>query len=114
MKNTINTFTEFMSVEITRSNIKGANPTLKALQQYKQDILFSDLNNELLSDFERSLYSTQETSIDAILEYFSHIETFVSIAIDKGLFESKDNPFLTFTAKSSDQAITEDLKKIVW
>lgn len=112
--NNLNSFTEFMSVETAQRNIKGVNPTLKALQKYKQDILFSDLNNEFLSDFERSLYSTQQISIDTIHEYFSHIENFVNIAIDKGLFESKDNPFLTFKAKSSDQVITEDLKKIVW
>ena len=97
-------FTKFMAMEIEQEQLSratriGMQTTLKALQEFKSDILFSELNFDLLSDFERYLYS-KELSINTVNKYFRHIRKFVNLAINKDLFELNKYPFRKFKAKS--------------
>lgn len=97
-------FTKFMESEIAQEKLSratkiGMQTTLKALQEFKRDILFADLNFELLQDFERFLYA-KELSVNTVNKYFRHIRKFVNLAINKDLFELNKYPFRKFKAKS--------------
>lgn len=99
-----NSFTKFIIMEIEQSQNRastkvGFQTTLKTMQEYKTDVLFSELNFEFLSDFERFLYS-KGLSINTINKYFRHIRKFVNLAIDKDLFDLNKYPFRKFRAKT--------------
>lgn len=99
-----NSFTKFMTMEVEQSQLSratkiGLQTTLKALQEYKHDILFTELNYEFLTDFERFLYS-KELSVNTVNKYFRHIRKFVNLAINKDLFDLNKYPFRKFKAKT--------------
>lgn len=99
-----NSFTKFMTMEVEQSQLAratkiGLQTTLKALQEYKHDILFTELNYEFLTDFERFLYS-KELSVNTVNKYFRHIRKFVNLAINKDLFDLNKYPFRKFKAKT--------------
>lgn len=113
-------FIKFMATEIEQEQLSratriGMQTTLKALQEFKSDILFSELNFDLLSDFERHLYS-KELSINTINKYSRHIRKFVNLAINKDLFELNKYPFRKFKAKSEstqrEYLTPEEIEKI--
>lgn len=99
-----NSFTKFMTMEVEQSQLAratkiGLQTTLKALQEYKHDILFTELNYEFLTDFERFLYA-KELSVNTVNKYFRHIRKFVNLAINKDLFDLNKYPFRKFKAKT--------------
>jgi len=113
-------FTKFMAMEIEQEQLSratkiGMQTTLKALQDFKNDILFAELNFDLLSDFERFLYS-KELSVNTINKYFRHIRKFVNLAINKDLFDLNKYPFRKFKAKSEstkrEYLTPEEIQKI--
>ena len=113
-------FTKFMAMEIEQEQLSratkiGMQTTLKALQDFKSDILFAELNFDLLSDFERYLYA-KELSINTVNKYFRHIRKFVNLAINKDLFELNKYPFRKFKAKTEstkrEYLTPEEIEKI--
>ena len=99
-----NSFTKFMSVEVAQGQLSqatkvGMTTTLKAFQEFKNDVLFSELTYELLTDFERFLYS-KNLSINTVNKYFRHIKKFTNLAINKDLFDLNKYPFRKFKAKT--------------
>jgi len=113
-------FTKFMAMEIEQEQLSratkiGMQTTLKALQDFKNDILFAELNFDLLSDFERFLYA-KELNVNTINKYFRHIRKFVNLAINKDLFDLNKYPFRKFKAKSEstkrEYLTPEEIQKI--
>lgn len=99
-----NSFTTFMKTEIEQERLgagtkAGMRSTLKGLQEFKEEVLFSELNYDFLLDFERHLYA-KGLGINTINKYFRHIRKFVNLAINKDLFDLNKYPFRKFTAKS--------------
>ena len=97
-------FTDFMEREInesllTLSTKDSMNTTLRTLNRYKQNILFSELNYELLSKYEQFLYA-RKISVNTINKQFAHIRKFVNLAINKELFDLNKYPFRKFKTKT--------------
>ena len=97
-------FMDFMECEIkesllTHSTKTTMNTTLNTLKEYKQNILFSELNYEFLSEYEKFLYA-KKLSINTINKHFTHIRKFVNLAINKELFELNKYPFRKFKPKT--------------
>jgi len=99
-----NDFISFMDKEIkaekcSAATTTGQTTTLETLRSFKSEILFEQLNYELLSDFERFLYA-KKLSINTVNKYFRHIRKFVNLAINKDLLDLNRYPFRKFKAKS--------------
>lgn len=98
------TFLQFMEAEIeaaTTSPRTKANhrATLRALKEFRAEILFAEVNFDFLTSFERHLYG-KELGINTINKYFRHIKRYVNLAIDKELFDLNRYPFRNFKPKS--------------
>jgi len=107
-----NSFTKFMEIEIKQCKEAPATKivqttTLNRLKEFKKDILFSELNYELLTDFERFL-TQKGLGLNTINKYFRHIRKFINLAINKDLFELNRYPFRKFKAKT-EETIREPL-----
>ena len=109
-----------MEVEISTATTSAhtkANhrATLHALKEYRPEILFTEINFEFLTDFEKYLY-TRKLHVNTINKYFRHIKRYVNIAIDKELFDMSKYPFRKFKAKSEtahrEYLTSEELEKI--
>jgi len=101
-----NSFTKFMEIEIKQCKEATATKTvqtttLNRLKEFKKDILFSELNYELLTDFERFL-TKKGLGLNTINKYFRHIRKFINLAINKDLFELNRYPFRKFKAKTEE------------
>jgi site-specific recombinase XerD len=100
-----NSFTEFIKIEIEADRTTapatkiGQTTTLKALQKFKQDIIFDELTFELLTNFERFLFD-EGLHTNTVNKYFRHIRKFVNLAINKDLFDLNRYPFRKFKMKS--------------
>ena len=101
-----NSFTKFMELEIKQSKDAPAtktvqNTTLKRLKDFKKDILFSEMNAELLSKFDR--YLTKEgKGLNTIHKYFRHLRKFYNMAINKDLADLNSYPFRKFKVKTEE------------
>lgn len=97
-------FLQFMEAEIeaaTTSPRTKANhrATLRALKRFRAEILFTEVNFDFPTSFERHLYG-KELGINTINKYFRHIKRYVNLAIDKELFDLNRYPFRKFKPKS--------------
>lgn len=106
-----NSFTDFMQNEIEAdrinapATIKGYKTTLKALREFKKDILFNELTFELLTEFEKFLYD-KGLQTNSVNKYFRQIRKFVNTAINKDLFDLNKYPFRKF--KTHDEATNRE------
>lgn len=73
--------------------------TLRALKEFRAEILFTEVNFDFLTSFERHLHG-KELGINTINKYFRHIKRYVNLAIDKELFDLNRYPFRKFKPKS--------------
>lgn len=99
-------FTEFMGKEIDRSpnspaTIVGHRVTLKNLKEYKSNVLFDELNYNLLDGFKRFL-KDKKLHTNTINKYFRHLRTFSNLAIKRGLLDANAYPFRNFELESQE------------
>lgn len=99
-----NDFVKFMSTEIdnevcSTATTTSQKTTLAALKEFRSVILFSEMDYELLTDFEKFLYG-KGLGVNTINKYFRHVRKFVNIAINKKLMDLNKYPFREFKAKS--------------
>lgn len=97
-------FLQFMETEIeaaTTSPHTKANhrATLRALKEFRAEILFTEVNFDFLTGFERHLHG-KELGINTINKHFRHIKQYVNLAIDKEFFDLNRYPFRKFKSKS--------------
>ena len=98
-------FTDFMKYEIDndKTNAKattiGKTTTYKAFKAFKENILFDEMNFELLKDFENYLIG-KGLGANTRNKYFRHIRAFVNLAIDKEYLNLNKYPFRKFHAKT--------------
>jgi len=98
-------FTEFMKreIEADRNNAPSTKvnqtTTLNTLSEYRKNILFEELNFEMLCELER-FFLNKGLSVNTVHKYFRHIRKFVNLAIDKDLFDLNRYPFRKFKPKS--------------
>lgn len=101
----VHSFTDFMEKEIEASNDAPATKimkrtTLAALRAFRNDILFDEVDYNLLSNFETFL-KERGLSDNTRRKYFCHIKAYVNLAINKDLFELNRYPFRKFKAKAA-------------
>ncbi len=99
-------FIKFMETEIKQGKTAKAtktvqNTTLTRLKEFRNDILFTEMNFDLLSDFERFL-TKKELGLNTIHKYFRHLKKFYNLAINKGLAELNSYPFRKFKVKTQE------------
>ncbi len=99
-------FTEFMAKEIERSpnspaTIVGHRVTLKNLKEYKSNVLFDELNYNLLDGFKRFL-KDKSLHTNTINKYFRHLRTYSNLAIKRGLLDANAYPFRNFELESQE------------
>jgi integrase len=98
-------FTDFMKYEIDndKTNAKATNigktTTYNALKVFKENILFDEMNFELLKEFENHLIG-KGLGTNTRNKYFRHIRAFVNLAINKEYLDLNKYPFRKFTAKT--------------
>ncbi|HCT31505.1 MAG TPA: recombinase [Bacteroidales bacterium] len=99
-----NSFIDFMRKEIDKSNkaastITGHKTTLSVLKEFKTEILFDELNYNLLDSFKNFLIK-RGLHTNTINKYFRHIRTYTNLAIKKDLLDANSYPFRKFELES--------------
>jgi site-specific recombinase XerD len=99
-------FTEFMAKEIERSTNNptttlGHKVTLKSLRAFKSNVLFDELNYNLLDGFKRFL-KDRNLHTNTINKYFRHLRTYCNLAIKRGLMDANAYPFRNFELESQE------------
>lgn len=118
--NRVNTFNEFMKLEIENSSLKkftqaSHTTTLNRLNEFNKNIYFSDITFEFLHDFERFCRKLMITEKDkparklahnTIWKYFKNIKVYVNLAINKDFLTVEQYPFrkFKFTAKEIEKS----------
>ena len=80
-------FSEFMKreIEADRNNAPSTKvnqtTTLNTLSEYRKNILFEELNFDMLCEMER-FFLNKGLSVNTVHKYFRHIRKFVNLAID--------------------------------
>ena len=96
-------FTDFVKHEIdndksaAHATIVVKRTTLKVLKEFKNNILFDEVNFEFLKDFENHLIS-KGLGTNTIHKYFKHIRTWQNSAINKDYYELNKYAFRKFKA----------------
>lgn len=83
------------------ATIVGQTTTLNELKRFKREILFEELTFELLTDFEKHLFSLG-LHTNTVNKYFRHIRKFVNLAINKDLLELNRYPFRKFKTRTEE------------
>lgn len=100
-----NSFYDFINREIEEDNTTAKatkvtqRTTLKALREYKSDVLFDGVTFDFLTGFQRFL-TAKSLSKNTINKYFRHIRRFVNLAIDRDKIELNKYPFRKFKAEA--------------
>jgi integrase len=92
-------------LKYAENTIKGNKTAIGHLRRFRPDILFSDLNDRLILDFEMYLldytfekqgeeYSLKGGSLHSVFKYF---QATVNRAIKEHVIEPKDSPFISFS-----------------
>ena len=83
---------------VAPATIDARRSTFTILKEWRKDVLFSELNFDLLDSFYKYQFS-QKKHINTIGNYFKHLGLVIKIAIKKGLLEAKQNPFQNYQVK---------------
>ncbi len=97
-----NSFTDFYELQVksikNQNTFSNENTTLKKLRAFRKNILFSDLNFELLTDFSKYLEKLGNQQ-NTIYKSMAHIQKYVNLAIKNDLMDLNRNPFIKFKVK---------------
>ena len=102
-ENSGNSFLTFFKEEVNNSSLKESTKqnhlsTLELLQEYKKDIVFTDLTFEFVSSFDNYLQS-KGYHLNTIAKHMKHLKRYVNLAINKDLFELQKYPFRKYKIK---------------
>lgn len=102
-----NSFIDFIDKELNemqksnvvkKSTLQTFIASYKHIKNFKDDILFNELNYNLIEDFDRKL-KQRKLHQNTIYRVHKHIKYFVNKAIKKGYLEMKNNPYNHFKSK---------------
>lgn len=113
-------FISFFRQEVMNSSLKDSTKrnhlsTLILLQEFKKDIVFSDLTFEFISSFEYFL-QLKGYHINTIAKYMKHLKRHVNIAINKEYIEIQKYAFRKYKIKTIENKHThlvpEELERL--
>lgn len=113
-------FISFFRQEVMNSSLKDSTKrnhlsTLILLQEFKKDIVFSDLTFEFISSFEYFL-QLKGYHINTIAKHMKHLKRHVNIAINKEYIEIQKNAFRKYKIKTIENKHThlvpEELERL--
>lgn len=115
-----NSFLTFLNDEIKNSSLKKCTKqnhlsTLRLLQEYKKEILFTDLTFEFVDAFDRFL-QLKGYHLNTIAKHMKHLKRYVNVAINKEYMDIQKYAFRKYKIKSVEGKHThlspEELRKI--
>lgn len=113
-------FISFFRQEVMNSSLKDSTKrnhlsTLILLQEFKKDIVFSDLTFEFISSFEYFL-QLKGYHINTIAKHMKHLKRHVNIAINKEYIEIQKYAFRKYKIKTIENKhthlVTEELERL--
>lgn len=113
-------FISFFKQEVTNSSLRNSTKcnhlsTLALLQEFKKDIVFSELTFELVSSFEHFL-QLKGYHTNTIAKHMKHLKRHVNIAINKEYIEIQKYAFRKYKIKTVENKHThlvpEELEKL--
>jgi integrase len=115
----VNSFVSFYKNEIDPSMKRGTRKeheyTYNLLTEFKKEILFSEININLIKEFNRFL-EAKGLKKNTIAKHHQHMKRFLKIAYLNGLFEDIKNPYhhLTFKKEKGERISlsNEELKNL--
>ena len=119
-ENNGNSFLTFFKEEVNNSSLKESTrqnhlSTLELLQEYKKDIVFTDLTFEFVSSFDNYLQS-KGYHLNTIAKHMKHLKRYVNVAINKEYMDIQKYAFRKYKIKSIEGSHThlspEELNKM--
>ena len=97
-------FLTFFKEEIANSSLKESTrqnhlSTLELLQEYKKDIVFTDLTFEFVSSFDNYLQS-KGYHLNTIAKHMKHLKRYINVAINKEYMDIQKYAFRKYKIKS--------------
>lgn len=113
-------FLAFFKEEIANSPLKESTKqnhlsTLELLQEFKKEVLFTDLTFEFVSSFDNYLQS-KDYHLNTIAKHMKHLKRYVNVAINKDYMDVQKYAFRKYKIKSVEGSHThlspEELYKL--
>lgn len=113
-------FLTFFKEEIANSSLKESTrqnhlSTLELLQEFKKEVLFTDLTFEFVSSFDNYLQS-KGYHLNTIAKHMKHLKRYINVAINKEYMDIQKYAFRKYKIKSIENSHThlspEELGKI--
>lgn len=113
-------FIPFFKQEVMNSSLKESTKrnhlsTLMLLQEFKRDVIFSDLTFEFISSFEHFLQS-KGYHINTIAKHMKHLKRHINVAINKEYIEIQKYAFRKYKIKTVENKHThltpEELERL--
>jgi site-specific recombinase XerD len=101
----VESFTDFWKCELaadtklTKETKKKHKTALNYWTKFRKDVKFSELNFNLIHDFDVFLYE-HNLHINTVFTHHKQIRKYINLAIRKGNFEANRNPYLKFKPKT--------------
>jgi integrase len=96
-------FLDFVSTEIDPALKRGTRKehiyTYNLLKEFRNEILFSDINYSFVQDFDRYMRSEKGLMQNTIHKHHAHIKRFIRLASFKELYDESKSPYKKFTSK---------------
>ncbi|SCV06367.1 integrase [Bacteroides ovatus V975] len=97
-------FLTFFKEEIANSSLKESTrqnhlSTLELLQEFKKDVLFTDLTFEFVSSFDNYLQS-KGYHLNTIAKHMKHLKRYINVAINKEYMDIQKYAFRKYKIKS--------------
>jgi integrase len=96
-------FIEFISNEIDHALKRGTRKehiyTYNLLKEFRNEILFSDINYNFVQDFDRYMRIEKGLMQNTIHKHHAHIKRFIRLASLKELFDESKSPYRNFKSK---------------
>ena len=97
-------FLTFFKEEIANSSLKESTrqnhlSTLELLQEFKQEVLFTDLTFEFVSSFDNYLQS-KGYHLNTIAKHMKHLKRYINVAINKEYMDIQKYAFRKYKIKS--------------
>lgn len=103
-------FIQFCTNEINHLPLKESTrknhlSTIALLQEYKEEVLFSDVNYSFICAFD-SYLQLKDFHVNTIAKHMKHIKKYINLAINKDLMHIHQYPFRKFKIRSVDSSHT--------
>lgn len=96
-------FIDFIADEIDPALKRGTRKehqyTLNVLREFKNDIIFPEINYSLVQEFDRFMRFEKKFMQNTIHKHHAHIKRFLHLAALKELYDPIKNPYHTFKSK---------------